>query len=961
MHRNTPKRKICTMNVTLASVFAVAILFLFSPAAAFGNTVTFEGNWGEAGFNLVQQDAYGVEIVFSVPFMNIQDMMLDGERYQNVQIPGVLLPNNAGAPNLPGTGRFIAMPQGARPELEVIDYRTEIYHNMNIAPAFEIPVETDDSPLKYEKNPEIYNQNAYYPAKPVMMSEPTQMRGVDVITVGITPFQYNPVSKDLLVYKDIRVRVNFNGGNGHFGEDRLRSRWWEPVLRQNLLNYESLPEINFNRAHGTDEDNVEYIIIVPDDPNFLAWADTLKQWRNEQGIITGITTLTEIGGNNATAIENYINDAYYNWSTPPVAVLLLSDYQNSGDLYGITAPSYSYGWYSCVSDNFYADRTGNHLPDLNLARITAQNYSDLQTMIGKMLDYEREPYTDPNFYLHPLMAGGWQTERWFILACEVVYGYFDTVLGKDPVRQYAIYSGTPGSIWSSNSNTYMVVNYFGPSGLGYIPSSPSYLTNWGGNASGVNNAINSGAFLVQHRDHGSVNGWGEPSYHNSNLSGLYNNMYPYVFSTNCLTGKFNDGSECFAEAMHRMQNGALGVHAATNVSYSFVNDTFIWGMYDLMWPDFDPGYGMDPYGEENLRPGFANVSGKYYLQASSWPYNPSNKDETYYLFHHHGDAFMTLYSEIPQNLSVSHASTVSSGATNFSVTANDGSLIGISQFGSVLGSAEGTGSAVSVPITPPVPGIMRVTVTKANYYRYIADVQVTGTTPDLEVTLTPYGTPIQIPASGGSFDYNIEGSNNGSTAQVADIWCDVTLPNGSSYGPTLGPVQNFNFPGNWSTSRDRTQNVPAGAPAGTYTYNAYVGQYPSYIIDQDSFTFSKLSSDGSGGTDLDNEWTNAGEPFEGELADNHNANIPEQYLLIGSFPNPFNPTTTISFSLPEASRVHLAVYDLQGRLVAELVNGYRQAGLQEVTFDASDLASGLYLYRLEAGEFSSNGKMMLMK
>ncbi len=96
---------------------------------------------------------------------------------------------------------------------------------------------------------------------------------------------------------------------------------------------------------------------------------------------------------------------------------------------------------------------------------------------------------------------------------------------------------------------------------------------------------------------------------------------------------------------------------------------------------------------------------------------------------------------------------------------------------------------------------------------------------------------------------------------------------------------------------------------------------------------------------MDNEWTNTGESFEGELADNYNADLPEQYLLIGSFPNPFNPTTTISFSLPEASRVHLAVYDLQGRLVAELVNGYRQAGLQEVTFDASDLASGLYLYR----------------
>jgi hypothetical protein len=144
-----------------------------------------------------------------------------------------------------------------------------------------------------------------------------------------------------------------------------------------------------------------------------------------------------------------------------------------------------------------------------------------------------------------------------------------------------------------------------------------------------------------------------------------------------------------------------------------------------MWPNFDPGYGADPVGEPNLRPGFGNVSGKYYLQASSWPYNPQNKDETYYLFHHHGDAFMTIYSEIPHSLSVTHADSIAPGDTSFTVTANDGALIGLTVDGEVVGSAEATGAPVPVTVTPPMPtgATLKVTVTKANYYRYTANVE----------------------------------------------------------------------------------------------------------------------------------------------------------------------------------------------------------------------------------------------
>ena len=89
--------------------------------------------------------------------------------------------------------------------------------------------------------------------------------------------------------------------------------------------------------------------------------------------------------------------------------------------------------------------------------------------------------------------------------------------------------------------------------------------------------------------------------------------------------------------------------------------------------------------------------------------------------------------------------------------------------------------------------------------------------------------------------------------------------------------------------------------------------------------------------------------------------IPTEFSIDQNYPNPFNPATTLSFSLPKDGRVSLVIYDIRGRAVAHLVDGWRQAGVYRVAFDASDLASGVYIYRFKAGEFAGCGKMVLVK
>jgi hypothetical protein len=89
--------------------------------------------------------------------------------------------------------------------------------------------------------------------------------------------------------------------------------------------------------------------------------------------------------------------------------------------------------------------------------------------------------------------------------------------------------------------------------------------------------------------------------------------------------------------------------------------------------------------------------------------------------------------------------------------------------------------------------------------------------------------------------------------------------------------------------------------------------------------------------------------------------MPTAYALTQNYPNPFNPSTTIKFELPKTSHVTLTVYDILGRQVSALVNERRDAGVHEVKFEAAGLASGVYFYRIQAGEFVATKKLLLMK
>jgi hypothetical protein len=115
---------------------------------------------------------------------------------------------------------------------------------------------------------------------------------------------------------------------------------------------------------------------------------------------------------------------------------------------------------------------------------------------------------------------------------------------------------------------------------------------------------------------------------------------------------------------------------------------------------------------------------------------------------------------------------------------------------------------------------------------------------NVTIDLTPISYPIQLPDSGGSFDYLLTVTNQGSMPITATVWCMVTLPNGSSWGPVVGPATQTLGAGQ-TQSHYKTQNVPPRAPYGYFTLHAYVGLYPDTVWAQDEFEFQHQAVSGT--------------------------------------------------------------------------------------------------------------------
>jgi hypothetical protein len=222
--------------------------------------------------------------------------------------------------------------------------------------------------------------------------------------------------------------------------------------------------------------------------------------------------------------------------------------------------------------------------------------------------------------------------------------------------------------------------------------------------------------------------------------------------------------------------------------------------------------------------------------------------------------------------------------------------------------------------------------------------------PVLSVEITPDDPPVTVPP-GGRFGYTGSLTNNTNERRVTDVWVMAVGPQKGVHGPfkefydlELDPYQTHTVHFN--------QRVSHGAPLGFYTYIAYCGDYLSSVTDSSCFQVEVVAGPAGDATG----WLLTGSFREGD-----SANLPSEFALHRSYPNPFNATTVITYELPTEAQVKLEVYNISGQKVATLVESRQQSGYRSVVWDASEVSSGVYFYELSAGDFTETKRMMLVK
>lgn len=636
------------------------------------------GEWHDFGIDggpsarvtVLEATPGGMLLEVTVPGVDITPATENGTVFHHIDVPGgIPAALSEGAPRIPSLGFLAAIPASGQVHIVVEDAQWLELGVVNPYPMQPIPADNSYEPIPFTYNALLY-RDGVHPSHEAAMVVDGVLRGVTVGRFNIAPFRWNSSTGVLSAANRMRVRVSFDGTVSV--DQRLYSRFWEPTFRMTLLNAQvlgepvrsisadPLPVRAGNIREAMDVDAADLLIIAGND-----FVDTMMDEFVAKKTAQGYLTALVAAGSWTTAeIKAYIQNAYDNWTIPPSFILFVGD---SPEL----PPYYANGMYG---DNRYCCVDGgDYMADIFNARFVTPT-SHYPIVEAKVLKWQFDPLMDPDFWGNALTtgmlqaSGGTVATRWFCFTLETVRDTFMNIYGKTVQREYVKDTSQPPPYYYRSDL---------PSAGQMIPSDIV----WNGSATGINSAINGGVFLVQHRDHGAVSGWADPSYYTSNLSALTNgDMTPMVMSTNCLTGKFIEN--CFSENLFRMQGGAVGVLAAVEVSYSYFNDYLTYGHYKAFVDEYTspPFTYTEPGG--NYLAGQALICAKLEMQAAA-PFNPYGSwaayaEDEWDLFHWFGDPTMDMRTELPAEVTVGAPFSLPSGSTQavFSVSGASGPVQG---------------------------------------------------------------------------------------------------------------------------------------------------------------------------------------------------------------------------------------------------------------------------------------------
>ncbi|MDR3046037.1 MAG: C25 family cysteine peptidase [Bacteroidales bacterium] len=665
-------------------------------------------------FSIENNSLEQLQCKFTTPALHVSDIKVDGNYYSLLEMDDFFSSASVGNPMLPVLGQHIEIPLCDNVQVEVISSSFEVYSgasfgiNHEVYPAQPSRLKSEEGPFPIIKSAETYATNAFFGEPLVKVEKTGVMRSFNLATLYIAPVQYNPVTNEVKIYREITLRVTCQNADipATYEMKNLHSNGVFMGAQAMVLN----PIAPQNRDEITTAP-IKYLIVAH--AMFRNQLDAFVTWKQKKGFLVEIayTDQSEVG-TTTTSIKNFILSKYTGATLEnpaPTYVLLVGDVAQ--------IPAFSTGGH--VTDlTYFTWTTGDIIPDCYYGRFSAQNVNQLLPQIEKTLQIEQ--YTMPNpAYLSDAVL----------------------VAGND---------ASFGPVYANGQVNYLAENYVNTH-YGFV-NIYTHLHPCSSQAAQIRSELNVGVGYANYTAHCGSNGWADPAFQTSHIPAMNNaNKYGFFIGNCCQSSKFEE-SECFGESLLRTANkGAYGyiggsdntywdgdyywsVGARSSITVNPVYTANQLGAYDRLFHTHN-----EPYSSWFASAGALVMGGNLAVQSSN--YSAANKQYYWEIYNLMGDPSVLPYLSVPAQMPLSCLSTLITGANALEVNTVPFAYVALTSgenlIAAVFANADGL---ANLSFSTLVPGEYEVAVSAQNYITRFVPVNVI-------VASGPYVTPITFQLS----------------------------------------------------------------------------------------------------------------------------------------------------------------------------------------------------------------------
>lgn len=705
---------------------------------------------------LIQSNENEITVSFKLPGFFATNVETPNGKQAVISVPKMVSMLETGAPDLPLFAVSAIIGDNALMDVEIVDAAYTDFQNFEIAPSkgnFSRDIDPATVPFTYGP---MYEEDSFYPSNRASLQEPYILRDYRGQVMTIYPFAYNPQTKVLRVFHELTVSMVKTGEGG---ANQLNRKSPQIKTDKEFQHLYANHFINFGEAQNrypvlAEEGNM---IVISHGP-YMEAMEPFVAWKKRIGRPIEMFDVASIG-TTASAIKSFVTD-YYN-DNGLTHILLVGDHQH--------VPSYNNSSSGGYSDNYYGYLAGNDsYNEAFVGRFSAESTAHVETMVQRILTYERD--LD-------------ETADW-------------VNIGTGVARNEGAGNGHNGG-----EADYVHMNYIRDSLLNYtyatvhqeydgnVPGMPNTT------ASQISQRINDGTSIINYCNHGSQNSWSVAGYNTSNVNALTNtDRWPVIWAVACDNGKFTNGS-CFAETWTRATHNGEPT-GAIGTMMSWISQPWQPPMtgQDEMVTILVEGY------QNNIKRtlGGNSINGSMKMIDLHGSSGLSTHD-TWILF---GDPSMTMRTDIPAQMAVSHPTALFLGMSELTVNADaEDAIVTLTWEGEILASAyvEGGQAVLTFPALADV-GMLDITVFGYNKVTYMSEIEV-------------------IPAEGPFIAYvsnevnDATGNGNGMIDYAEQISLGITIEN-LGVETATGLVATLSSESDYVTFTDDTENygdLDAGA------------------------------------------------------------------------------------------------------------------------------------------------------